>query len=356
MKSKENNDDSFNALMNDNPEGTFQIAPGLSAEEMNAIFFNEDALLESPEKVYRLVGSKDRYYYTFDEKGDPTFYTSVTTMIKFSMPTSPHLIKWIADMGHEEAKIYAEERADYGTFMHKEIAELLINKRYDTNQLKSKLKSYIDEEKLPVKFINHESELKKDLMSFAQFMIDHKVKPLAIEIVMTHPDGYAGAVDLVCLMTVEVDGFDKKNPYKSGPRAGQPREIKIEKEIIGMVDFKSGRKGFFEENEIQLEAYKTMWQRAYPKKKIQKIFNWAPKNWRGSKPTYTLKDQTEAKSRQKLKHLVNIAQIEGSRREVTVTVIDGVIDIEKGIEGNVTEMSLLEAVKKSNSKKQQPKK
>lgn len=357
MSKKESNQtDAFDQMMNDNPEGVFQIAPGLNAEEMMAIFFDEDALLEAPQQVYRLNGSKDRYYYTLDEKGDPTFYTSVTTMIKFSMPTSPHLIKWIAEKGYDEAKIYAEERADYGTFMHKEIADLLITKKYDTDLMKDRLKAWIEEEKLPANFINHEMELKKDLMAFAQFMIDYKVKPLAIEIVLTHPDGYAGAVDLVCEMTVQVPGLDHDNPYKSGPRKGEPREIKVDKTIRAMVDFKSGKKGFFQEHEVQLEGYKQMWDHNYPNKKVDKLFNWAPKNWRGSTPTYSLKDQTDSKAREKLQHLVKLAHIESATREKTITIIEGVIDIEKGISENITEMSLLEAVKTRKERNEKPKK
>jgi hypothetical protein len=270
------------------------------------------------------------------------------------MPTSPHLIKWIADMGYDESKVYAAERADYGTFMHKEIAELLITKRYDTTKMKSKLKAYCEAEKLPVDFINHEEELKKDVLAFAQFMIDYKVKPLAIEIVLTHEkDGYAGAVDLVCEMTVQVDGLDYENPYKSGVRKGEPREVKVDETITAIIDFKSGRKGFFEEHEIQLEAYKQMWDVHFPSKPVDKIFNWSPKDWRKN-PSYNLKDQTDSRSREKLQYLVEISRIESMRKNNTVTIIDGIIDIENGIESNITEISFDELVKKRNEEKEKP--
>lgn len=346
----------FDEMMSETPEGVYQLAAGLTSEEMLAEFFDKDALAESPEQVYRLQGSKDRYYYTFDENGVVRFFTSVTTMIKYTMPTSPHLIKWIADKGHQESKNYAQERANYGTFMHKEIAELLITKRYDTNQLKAKLKAYIEEEKLPSTFINNENELKKDVVAFAQFMMDYKVKPLAIEIVLTHPtDNYAGAVDLVCSLTVQVAGLDHDNPYASGPRKGQPREVKVDKEITAIIDFKSGRKGFFEEHEIQLEAYKQMWQHHFPSKKVERIFNWSPKDWR-TKPSYNFKDQTFSKSLDKLQHLVELARIESARKSNTVVVIDGVLDIEKGIEENISEIAFTELVQKNKEDRQKPKK
>lgn len=355
MSNESENSKAFEEMMQEHPTGVYALAEGMTAEEMRAVFFNVDALVGQPEMVYRLNGGKHRYYYTFDEAQNPVFFTSVTTMIKFTMPTSPHLIKWIAEKGYEEARNYAQERADYGTFMHTEIAELLINKTYDTTKVREKLKAFIEQEKLPVDFINHEEEIKKDVLSFAQFMIDCKVNPLAIEIVLTHPtDGYAGAIDLICEMTIKVDGLDHDNPYKSGARKGQPREVKVDKTLIAIVDFKSGRKGFYEEHEVQLQAYTEMWQHHFPNKKVERLYNWSPKDWRGAKPTYNLKDQTEAKSRGKLKHLVELARIESSRKETNVTIIEGTINLDTGLEDNLKEMSLAELVKKRKSDKDKP--
>lgn len=353
MKNESENSKAFEALMSDTPEGAFEIAQGITAEEMKAIFFDEKALVEAPERIYRLNGGKHRYYYKFDPtSGEPEFYTSVTTLIKQTMPTSEHLIKWMADMGYDESKNYAADRAAYGTFMHMEIAELLITKRYDTNQLKSKLKDYIEKEKLPQDFINYEDDLKKDLLAFGQFMIDCQVEPLAIEIVLAHPtDGYAGAIDLVCEMKVDCTDFWGE-VYKTGAKAGEPRKTKRTLEVTAIVDFKSGRKGFYEENEIQLEAYMQMWQKHFPNKQVERVFNWSPKDWRGAKPTYNLQDQTAAKSRGKLQHLVELAKIESEKKSNTVVVIDGIIDVTKKTIGDVTELTLSEVVKKRKEDKE----
>lgn len=349
--------DAFNEMMQENEDGVYELAPGLTSEEMFAIFFDADALVEAPEKIYRLQGSSHRYYYKFDENGVPDFFTSVTTMIKQTMPTSPHLIKWIADMGYDESKAFAAERADYGTFMHTEIAELLISRKYDTEKLKSRLKAYIDKEKLPNDFINHADELKKDILAFAQFMIDYNVKPLAIEIVLSHPtDGYAGAVDLIATISGEILG-DWGEVYKTGAKVGQPRKTKkFVEDVRVLIDFKSGRKGFYEEHEVQLQAYNEMWDAHFPDMPIEKRFNWSPKDWRGSKPTYNLKDQTDAKSVYKLKHLVELARVEKDRRNDTVVVISGEINISEGIERNMQEMTLSELVKKRKTESDKPKK
>ncbi|OQB04017.1 MAG: hypothetical protein BWY21_02110 [Parcubacteria group bacterium ADurb.Bin216] len=164
-------------------------------------------------------------------------------------------------------------------------------------------------------------ELKKDILAFAQFIIDRKVKPLAIEVCLYHPtDGYAGAIDLVA----ELD-FDRKR-------------------ITALIDLKSGRKNFYPSHEIQLGAYREMWKIHFPDKPVDKIFNWSPKDFRGKTPTYNLKDQTESKNIAKLPYLVELSRIETEKRDDTVTVISGTIDLNKGLSDNISEKTFIELV------------
>ena len=267
-----------------NPFGessAFEIAPGMTVEQIQAEFFNEDALQEQPEPVYRLDSSGHRYYYTFDEDGEPRFYVSVTTLIKQTLPTAPSLVKWIADMGYEESQRFAQERAHYGTFMHAQIAELIIARSYNLNLIRERLRMFIESEQLPSDFMGYADDFKKDILAFAQFMKDTDLKPLAIEIVLTNPeDGYAGAIDLVAELTIEEKGFFGE-VYKTGANAGKPKETKQSRRIRAIIDFKSGRKGFFPEYEIQLHAYKKMWNMNFEAHPVEKVFNWSPKDWRG---------------------------------------------------------------------------
>lgn len=338
------------------PNGAYEIAPGMTSEQIQAEFFNADALQEQPEPVYRLNSSGHRYYYTFDDNGEPRFYVSVTTLIKQTLPTPPSLIKWIADMGYEESQRYAAERASYGTFMHAQIAELIINRSYDLNNLKDRLKLYIESEKLPSDFINYADDLKKDVLAFAQFMKDVKLKPLAIELVLTNPeDGYAGAIDLAAEITIEEKGFFGE-VYKTGVNAGKPKETKQERCIRAIIDFKSGRKGFFPEHEVQLHAYKEMWNMHFKQYPVEKVFNWSPKDWRGTTPSYNFKDQTESKNAKKLPYLVELAKIEDEKRDNTVVSCKGIIDIDnpEGITNNIIELSLSEVVKKRKQSEPEP--
>ena len=332
--------------------GAFEIAPGMTVEEIKAEFFDADALQVQPEPVYRLDSSGHRYYYTFDEDNEPIFYVSVTTLIKQTLPTAPQLIKWIADMGYDESQRYAAERANYGTFMHAQIAELIINRTYNLGMVKSKLRDYIENEQLPSDFINYADDIKKDLLAFAQFMKDTELKPLAIEIVLTNPeDGYAGAIDLVAEITIEEKGFFGET-YKTGANAGMPKETKRKNRIRAIIDFKSGRKGFFPEHEVQLHAYMKMWNMNFVAYPVERVFNWSPKDWRGTTPTYNFKDQTESKNAQKLPYLIELARIEDEKRDNKVVSCSGIIDLDSdyGLDINITELSLAEVVKMRNNK------
>ena len=334
-----------------NPFGessAFEIAPGMTVEQIQAEFFNEDALQEQPEPVYRLDSSGHRYYYTFDEFGEPRFFVSVTTLIKQTLPTSPSLVKWIAEMGYEESQRFAQERAHYGTFMHAQLAELIITRSYNLNLIRERLRMFIESEQLPGDFMGYADDFKKDILAFAQFMKDTDLKPLAIEIVLTNPeDGYAGAIDLVAELTIEEKGFFGE-VYKTGANAGKPKETKQQRRIRAIIDFKSGRKGFFPEYEIQLHAYKKMWNMNFEAHPVEKVFNWSPKDWRGKTPTYNFKDQTDIKNAKKLPYLVELARIEDEKRDNIVVSCSGIIDLDNpnGLENNVTELSLAEVVKK----------
>ena len=334
-----------------NPFGessAFEIAPGMTVEQIQAEFFNEDALQEQPEPVYRVDSSGHRYYYTFDEFGEPRFFVSVTTLIKQTLPTSPSLVKWIAEMGYEESQRFAQERAHYGTFMHAQLAELIITRSYNLNLIRERLRMFIESEQLPGDFMGYADDFKKDILAFAQFMKDTDLKPLAIEIVLTNPeDGYAGAIDLVAELTIEEKGFFGE-VYKTGANAGKPKETKQQRRIRAIIDFKSGRKGFFPEYEIQLHAYKKMWNMNFEAHPVEKVFNWSPKDWRGKTPTYNFKDQTDSKNAKKLPYLVELARIEDEKRDNIVVSCSGIIDLDNpnGLENNVTELSLSEVVKK----------
>lgn len=301
----------------------FEIMPGMTVEEMKAMFFDKNALIEPPCPVYQLNTKGYRYYYRFDEQGEPQFYPSVTTILSQTMPESPFLKQWRDKLGAEQADRYRNERAAYGTFMHGLFGELLINRTIDLDDIQEKLKIYIEQKQLPVDFIFYAEDLKKDVLAFAQWVADYDVKPLAIEIALvSEQKRYAGMIDLVCTLN-EKDG----------------RKTAI-------VDFKSGRNGFCEEHELQLHLYRDMWQENFPQHPIKKVFNFSPKDWRKNKPTYNFKDQTNSEMAAVRDDILAIAAVKDSQRKNEFTATFGTINLdEPDLSKNIVSLSLADVVK-----------
>lgn len=327
MRVKETENNALAELMATEPENrAFEIVPGMTVEEMQCMFFDKTALIEPPYKVFQLNSKGHRYYYRFDENGQPEFFPSVTTILSQTLPKSPFLIEWIASKGMDEAERYKAERAAYGTFMHAQFEELIINRVYNLDDLKEKLKTYIEVNRLPDNFIYYADDLKKDVLAFAQFVKDYDVRPLAVEIALVHPYyKYAGMIDLPCTMLRKPGGTERIN---------------------AIVDFKSGRKGFYEEAEIQLHLYKMMWNVTFEEHPITNVFNFSPKDWR-KKPSYNLKDQTDSPNAAKIPALLEIAAIEDDKRDNIFTAVSGSISLDEpqDFTNNVISLTLAELIK-----------
>jgi hypothetical protein len=311
-----------------------EILPGMTVEEIRSLYFDANALREPPYRVFQLNGDGHRYYYRFNDAGEPEFYPSVTTLLKQVMPTPPALLDWMIANGKDGATEKRDLAAAYGTFMHIQFETLIINRRYDFDNVPAVLLSYMERENLPEKvFAEWLPKIRKDVLSFAQFARDYSVVPLAVEIGLVHPKfRYAGCVDLPCIMT---------DP-KTGSR------------YTAIVDFKSGRKGFYEEHELQLHLYREMWNENYPDMPVARVFNFSPKDWR-TKPTYNLKDQTESVNAKKLPYLLALATIEDEKRDNTFTIVRGVLDLDNGkIADNILSLSLAELIKAKASEKETP--
>lgn len=301
-----------------------EIAPGITSQLIEPEYFDEKALKAQPKKMFRLDFGDYRYYYSFDDAGRPIFYISVTTMIANALPTNQALLKYYGDRGYEDAVRYARMRADYGTFLHGEITRFCIDKTYNLGLVKERLMSYIEDHMLPASFITEFDPLQRDLLAWAQFVYEYNVEVEALELVLSSDINlYAGAIDIKASLD-----------YK-GER------------IQAIIDNKSGRKGFFEAHEIQLHAYKEAWNENFPDCPVTKVFNWSPKDWRGAKPTFNFKDQTESKSAKKLPYIIALAHIEDSKRENKVSCVGGIIEYGKSLDDNISMISIEEAVSKS---------
>lgn len=322
--------------MTESENKTIEIVPGMTVEEMTALFFDASALIEPKYRVYQLNSDGHRYYYRFGANGEPEFYPSVTTLLKQTMPTSPFLIEWMMKNGAEGATEKRDMAAAYGTFMHAQFETLIINGHYDFDNVPGVLLEYMAQNNLPDKFFGESlTKIRKDICAFAQFVKDYKVRPLAVEIALVHPDyHYAGMIDLPCLMT--------------DPKTGET--------FPAIVDFKSGRKGFWEEHEIQLHLYKLMWNANALGMPVERVFNFSPKDWRGVKPTYNLKEQTDSPNAAKIPALLELAAIEDGKLDNTFTVISGQISLNDfDAKTCITALSLSELIKTKANRAEAPK-
>lgn len=334
MKDTKTIDPALAELAEPEQEQAKEIAPGMTVEEIRAVYFNADALKEPAYRVFQLNSDGHRYYYRFNEAGEPEFFPSVTTLLKQVMPTPPALLDWMIANGKDGATEKRDLAAAYGTFMHIQFETLVINRRYDFDSVPAVLLGYMERENLPEKvFAEWLPKIRKDVLAFAQFVRDYNVKPLSIEIGLVHPEyHYAGCVDLPCIMT--------------DPKTG--------KQFTAIVDFKSGRKGFYEEHELQLHLYREMWNVNYPEMPVARVFNFSPKDWR-TKPTYNLKDQTDSVNARKLPYLLALASIEDEKRDNTLTIVRGVLDLDNGkIADNILTLSLADLIKTKAAEKDAP--
>ena len=236
-------------------------------EDVEVIYFDKDALREPNYKLKRFNKDGKRYYYKRDDFNRIYYYPSVTTLLGDVVPENEYLEKWKEEQGPVMAKYIMEWKAEYGTIMHILIAYFLVNKKINLNSLTSifdisKYKHWNDD---------WVYELQSDLAAFAKFANDVELKPLAIEVMLcSEKYKIAGAIDLVAEIT-----YNKKR-------------------IIVLIDFKSSRKNYSSiSHELQLGYYKAMWEENFPNYKIDKIYNWKPKDFRTATPTYTLTDQSE---------------------------------------------------------------
>lgn len=266
-------------------------------------FIYDQDLIVPKANLYKVEFGNRRLYYRFvSSKEKVRFYYSVTTYCGDILPLGDALKKWQMDLGEEKARYIMSIKAHYGNMMHGFLLDFLIKGQQDPNNAEDVVLEYCEKERIMHEYevygLQWVQSLKQDLLAWAQFCHDHKVKPLAIEVpVYNDYLRLAGRIDLIAEITIQEKGFWGE-VYKSGPRKGQPKETKKDVTIKGaMIDLKSGRKAFYDSHVLQLNLYKQIWNKAFGDVlPIERIYNWSPSDWKTS-PGGKLKDQTETKSK-----------------------------------------------------------
>lgn len=320
----------------------------LSIEEVKALYSSDKLILTPSYKLYRLNGGDVRFYYTIDPTTkEPEFYTSWTSLISANLPPNEYLIKWRIEMGEQAARAYMMERASYGTFMHGQLEKFMIEREYDLDLLYDRLLEWEISKSGHPNARNWYWEMRKDILSFVQFAADVDLEPFAIEIAIASPSsGAAGSLDLVCKMNIEEKGFWGET-YKSGENKGEPKETKQTNRIRAIVDFKSGKHGFYDGHIIQLHGYRKTWNENFPDVQIDRVFNWAPNEWRDN-PGYKLEEQTDKWQGKLLEPLIeqNKIRVEyGNIKPKDVMKIGGMAKFGTDVVGIYSKQNIIDFIK-----------
>jgi len=351
MKTQNNTSEALRELMRGPQEHSPEVVkPGLTVEQMTALFFDRNALHEPRYRLWQLNSRGGRYYYTFSpETGEAVFFPSVTTILRKVMPENRFLTEWKLSKGKEAAEEYTLERASYGTFIHGQLAVLASLRRYNLDEVRERLSEFVAREKLPYGFIDaHEDEAKADIKAFARWMWEYDVRPYAIEVSLFSEKGYAGMIDLICnlRMISRSEEAAARAKYGTDDKKLASIDAKVAERIDAIVDFKTGKKGFYDEYAIQLELYRRMWNENFPYIPIERIFNIAPKDWTKTVkkvPSFTFEEQTHNPVLRQVDIYLELFKLLDDE-DRTVVLIGGTIDLDAPQE-NVKLYKLPELVK-----------
>lgn len=276
-------------------------------------WFDENAIKLPNYKVGRVNFGQGRSYIKIDQDGGLAqpfrLYTSLTTSIAQSMPTPKALEDWKFSLGKKEADRQMKVRAHFGTMMHLEIGKFIMEGVYDLDKCDEVVENYTSDHN----FWDNDCtlwahELKEDMLSFVQFYNDYEIVPLGLEyVLLSDSRGFGTPIDLVCYMTVDEKG-EWGEVYKSGERKGEPKITSKRVKKRAIINFKSGRKGFYETHGIQMECEKLLWDENFPESPIDIAMNWAPADWKTT-PSYKVKEWQGTTSQAEINAILVLAQI-----------------------------------------------
>lgn len=273
----------------------------LEVETARSVYFDTAAIREPGYVLYRADGGRSgdaRWYW---EPDADQYYGSTTSVIDATQPTPYGILDFLKRLG-EKADDYRDLRARYGTWLHINCVRLLIDGEID-------LEAVVETMPDP----GLELEAQKDLLAFEAFRRQHQIHPLAIEAVLKSDEfQVAGAVDLVALMRI---GSGKGGNWIKADAGTQGVPV------LGVVDYKSGKGGFYPKHGQQLRIYRAMVAEEWPdlgrvaveyfretgdeatRKMLEgveelplRMFNWSPSDWKVA-PSWSFKEwheETEA--------------------------------------------------------------
>lgn len=303
----------------------------VNLEQVRAEYL-DNAITEPPVTLYRIDDRGLRMYYSLDGKFNPTFYGSSTTIKSLVTPTPRAIIDKEIRMGSEAFRAYRDNRASFGTFWHIMASVLTREGEFNLGNLQDNIERWASMESISDTEGWHEDAW-KGLMSWMQTMNDYEIIPLAIEVPLAHPEGFAGTIDLVCEMNAAK--YTEKTPPENRNR------------IIAIIDWKTGY--IYPDHAIQLFINKRIWEHNFPNKAIDRVYNWTWRDWK-TKPSYDLRNQTDSEEAGLIKHYIDIWKTKFYNKPRTIKTANGVLSIGESVSGLWQEKTIEQYVREKHEK------
>lgn len=293
-------------------------------------FFDDTALRLPPIQLHRLDDGGTRIYYTYDF-GELKLFPGVTGLLDAVLPTPQWLIEWKAKKGIEQADAYKNERAVYGTLMHKAMAKLLRDGAFKLDALEEWIFAESPNPGYEALYPRWEYELSKDLLAFAEWAQSVSFVPLGIEVPLCTQESkelnFASCVDIWGKADITVD------------------RKKISGAMV-IIDLKSGKNSSTgnAHRALQLSCYEALIKLNYPEFEQVEfyLYNWSPKEWTKS-PTCHFNNQTGKHSRRKIELLNELYHMDHDLWKKTRLAMEGEVSLSTPTSNNYTVQTYAES-------------
>lgn len=267
--------------------------------------------------IYRSRVDRERFYFANIEN-EIAKLPSVTTILAYTLPMEDWLVRWIAKWGYERAIEKRDQSAHYGTLFSIVVSDFIKNRQIDLNTIEARINAYRLSNYIDFSTDFWERKLKEDLYALSCFVADYQFEPLAVELpLFSAKYRFAGTIDAIGYMQIG-----------SGQNGKILKRDKETKRVLAIIDWKTGRHGFYRSHEAQLHMYQLLFTENYPEfaDKDIRLYNWSPKDWESEEDAkYTIKDQTQSQEALSILNYLAIYQSHKSQKEYKIKTIEGVL-------------------------------
>lgn len=274
------------------------------------------ALINPKYNIYRSRIDRDRFYFAIINN-ELVKLPSATTILSATLPMEDWLVRWISRWGYEKAMEKRNEAAHYGTLFSIIVSDFLRRGEIDLGTIEARINNFRLTNNINLSTEFWEQRLKEDLYSLYCFIEDYRFEPLAVELPLISVNyKFAGTLDTI--------GYIQIGSGVNGKILKKDKELR---KVLCIIDWKTGRHGFYRSHEAQLQMYRLLVEENFPELVANhelKLYNWAPKEWFDEDdPKYSIKDQTESKEALRILNYIAIYQVDEKEKNNKIKILEG---------------------------------